>query len=177
MPSKHADREILSSQSITKYLVDNILNQDEEYGYDTWKEQMQNRSKVRTENRKRSEEEADDIYKELPEHLQKAVDLAKQKGASSWLTVLPLAEHDFVLHRAAFLDALSLRYGWTPSNMPPTSVEHALSCARGGFPSIRHNEIRDITASLLTEVCHDVSVEPHLQPSTEWSHDQLSRRC
>ena len=115
-----ADREILSSQSITKYLVDNILNQDEEYGYDTWKEQMQNRSKVRTENRKRSEEEADDNYKELPEHLQKAVDLAKQKGASSWLTVLPLAEHDFVLHRAAFLDALSLRYGWTPSNMPPT---------------------------------------------------------
>ena len=80
MPSKHADREFLSSQSITKSLVDNILNQDEEYGYDTWKEQMQNRSKVRTENRKRSEEEADDIYKELPEHLQKALDLAKQKA-------------------------------------------------------------------------------------------------
>ena len=34
-PSKHADREFLSSQSITKSLVDNILNQDEEYGYDT----------------------------------------------------------------------------------------------------------------------------------------------
>ncbi len=35
-----------------------------------------------------------------------------------------------------------------------------------GFPSIRHNEIRDITANLLTEVCHDVSVEPGLQPLT-----------
>ena len=46
------------------------------------------------------------------------------------------------------------------------SVEHALSCARGGFPTIRHNEIRDITATLLTEVCHDVCVEPDLQPVT-----------
>ena len=28
-------------------------------------------------------------------------------------------------------------------------MEHALSCARGGFPTIRHNEIRDITAHLM----------------------------
>ena len=31
---------------------------------------------------------------------------------------------------------------------------------------IRHNEIRDITASLMTEVCHSVSVKPLLQPLT-----------
>ena len=37
-------------------------------------------------------------------------------------------------------------------------------CPTGGFPSIRHNEVRDITASLLSEVCHGVSIEPHLQP-------------
>ena len=44
------------------------------------------------------------------------------------------------------------------------SVEHTLSCAKGGFPSIRHNEIRNLTATLLTEVCHNVSIEPGLQP-------------
>ncbi len=44
------------------------------------------------------------------------------------------------------------------------SIDHALSCPTGGFPSIRHNEVRDITASLLSEVCHNVSIEPHLQP-------------
>ena len=33
-----------------------------------------------------------------------------------------------------------------------------------GFPSIRHNEIRDLTANLLTEVCNDVCIEPDLQP-------------
>ena len=48
-----------------------------------------------------------------------------------------------------------------------------LSCPRGGFPSIRHNEIRDITANLLTEVCHDVQVETDLQ---EVSNEVLSGR-
>ena len=46
------------------------------------------------------------------------------------------------------------------------TVEHALSCPLGGFPSIRHNKIRDLTANLMTEVCHNVSIEPHLQPIT-----------
>ena len=43
-------------------------------------------------------------------------------------------------------------------------MEHALSCPNGGFPSIRQNEVRDITVSLLSEVCQGVSREPHLQP-------------
>ena len=34
------------------------------------------------------------------------------------------------------------------------------------FPIVRHNEIRDVTATLLTEVCHDVLLEPDLQPLT-----------
>ena len=45
-------------------------------------------------------------------------------------------------------------------------MEHALSCLKGGFPSIRHNEIRDLTANLLTEVCSDDCIEPELQPIT-----------
>ena len=33
-----------------------------------------------------------------------------------------------------------------------------------GFPIMRHNEVRDLTATLLTEVCHNVATEPSLQP-------------
>ena len=51
--------------------------------------------------------------------------------------------------------------------------DQALSCSRGGFPSIRHNEIRDLTADLLSEVCHNVSTEPQLQPMTG---EQLTHR-
>ena len=39
-------------------------------------------------------------------------------------------------------------------------------CPFGGFPIIRYNEVRDLTASLLTEVSHNVQTEPSLQPVT-----------
>ncbi len=39
-------------------------------------------------------------------------------------------------------------------------------CPKGSFPIIRHNEVRDITADLLTKICHDVEIEPTLQPLT-----------
>ena len=34
----------------------------------------------------------------------------------------------------------------------------------GGFPTIRHDEITDITASLLTEICSNVAIKLPLQP-------------
>ena len=37
-------------------------------------------------------------------------------------------------------------------------------CHICGLTFIRHNELRDLTASWLHEVCHDVAVEPPLQP-------------
>ena len=36
----------------------------------------------------------------------------------------------------------------------------------GWFLTLCHNEIRDLTAKLMSEVCHNVCVEPHLQPIT-----------
>ena len=47
------------------------------------------------------------------------------------------------------------------------TIEHALSCPKGGFPSLRHNEIQDVTTGLLSEVCNNVATEPHLQPPGE----------
>ena len=43
------------------------------------------------------------------------------------------------------------------------TTDHALSCPTGGITIIQHNEVRDLTASLLTKVCHDVCIEPRLQ--------------
>ena len=92
-------------------------------------------------------------------------------GASSWLSARPLQEHGFALHKGAFRVAIALRYGWEPTNLPshcacgePFDSCHALTCSKGGFTIARHNEIRDLTASLLREVCTDVEVEPRLQP-------------
>ena len=87
------------------------------------------------------------------------------------MSALPLTEYGFTLHKAAFHDAFALCYGW-PLHRTPSycacgtvfSVDHALSCPKGGLPSLRHNEIRDLTARLLTEVFHQVQMEPVLQP-------------
>ena len=105
--------------------------------------------------------------------MKRAMQASTEKGASSWLATLPIQEHGFALHKSAFRDALCLRYGWQPSHLPSHcicgksfTVEHALICTRGGYPSIRHNELRDITAGFLTGVCHNVGTEPPPQPIT-----------
>ena len=65
-----------------------------------------------------------------------------------------------------FRDVIALRYGWTPEEIlvecvcgKPFIIKHALSSQRGGFPTLRHNEVRGLTPSLLSEVCPNVAVE------------------
>ena len=170
IPSKIADNELHSSLLITLPLNNQILDHKREYSYEIIAEQQHNKASTRIKNRERSAREADVLYDQLPFSLQRAVDFARERGASTWLTVLPLTDHGFTLHRSDFHDAMALRYGWTPTKLPSKckcgnnfTVEHALSCARGGFPIIRHNEIRDLTANLLTEVCSNLCLEPELQ--------------
>ena len=168
IPSRNAAQELHSSILVISILCDHILSQDHEYGYEIIAKQLEAKALI---HREKTTTDAREILELLPVSLRRVIVLAKEKGSSTWLTALPLIEHGFALHKGAFHDALALRYGWTPSEMPSIctcgsrfSVEHALSCAKGGFPSIRHNEIRILTATLLTEVCHNVSIEPGLQP-------------
>ena len=49
--------------------------------------------------------------------MERAMQVSKEKGASSWLVTLPMAEHGFALHKMAFRDALYLRYGWRPLHL------------------------------------------------------------
>ena len=48
----------------------------------------------------------------FPDKTQRAVELACQKGASSWLTVIPLKDMDFDLNKREFRDAVRLQYDW-----------------------------------------------------------------
>ena len=42
------------------------------------------------------------------------------------------------------------------------SVDHALSCLKGGFVHQRHDEIRDLFGQTATEISKDVEIEPNL---------------
>ena len=41
-----------------------------------------------------------------------------------------------------------------------------MSCKKRGFVSIRRNDLRDLTANILSEVCKDIEIEPKLTPLT-----------
>ena len=100
-------------------------------------------------------------------------EISQMKGASSWLSVMPVTEHGFWLAKREFWDAIRLRYDWPLTHTPSHcacgesfNTTHALSCHLGGFITLRHNELRDFTAELLAEVCNDVKTEPALEPLT-----------
>jgi hypothetical protein len=115
----------------------------------------------------------DEIKTNLQPRSRKAVELACEKGASSWLTVLPIKDLGYDLNKQEFRDAIKMRYNWELSDLPTTcvcgdqfNIDHAMICRRGGLVIQRHNEIRDLEAELLSAVCKDVEVEPTLQPIT-----------
>ena len=93
------------------------------------------------------------------------------KGSSSWLFAKPLKDHGFSLNKGEFRDALCLRYGWQLRNLPQYcicgkgfSTDYAMICTHGGMIIAQHNEIRDLTAGWLNEVCRETETEPQLQP-------------
>ena len=77
--------------------------------------------------------------------------LNQEDGSFSWLTTLPLSEEGYDL---------------TKQCGEKFDLQHALSCKKGGFGSLQHNFVRNITSSVLSEVCKDVRVKPQLQPET-----------
>ena len=149
-PSHLSTTEYSASMKVTHPLLDHIIKQDEKYGYEILQDQHSAKAKVHKFKREQHSNAASTLKDVLPPSLAHAMDLSHEKGASTWLSVLPLEEYGFVLHKGAFRDALALRYGWSPANAPLNcacgthfSIEHVLSCSKGGYPSIRHNEIRD----------------------------------
>ena len=169
-PVSSSQRSFEASVRLTTPLVAAIATQDQDQTVDILKV-IEVKASLRQSNRDYQKLQAESTYNQLSSQLKRCVDLAKERGASSWLSVLPLDDHGFSLHKGGFQDAISLRYSWQLPNTPKKcncgsvfSTDHAMICPMGGFPTIRHNELRDITASLLSNVCHNVSTESRLQP-------------
>ena len=170
-PVMSCNHEFTSSVDVTAPLATLILLQQPDLTPDTIHDQQRAKARARKTRRQHHSNTAVELKTQLPRHLQRAMELGSEKGASSWLSALPIEDHGFALHKGAFRDALCLRYNWQPTHLPSKcicgkafSIDHALSCPTGGLPTIRHNELRDFTAKVMTEVCHDVCIEPPLQP-------------
>ncbi len=182
-PTKLAQVEYQNSRHTTSPLSGKIAQQAKAVP-GVFAEVSKRRKSARSAKRQQIAAEAIALKSSAPPTLQRSIDLASERGASSWLTSLPLERHGFTLHKGAFRDAICLRYGWQPEHLPGVcvcgkdfTVAHAMSCPCGGYPTIRHNELRDVTAELLRNVCKDVTVEPLLQPlTTEVLHGRTCNR-
>ena len=84
-------------------------------------------------------------------------------GASKWLLIILGTRVSISIYKiSGMLCTYVMDIYWT--RLPSIGIwcgklttEHALSCARKGFLSMRHNKILDLTTALLHEVCYDVS--------------------
>ena len=106
-------------------------------------------------------------------------DMHQEKGASIWLSTLPLKDEGYCLNKQEFSDLVKLRYGWPSSRLPTQcicgaqcDVQNSLSCKKGGFATLRHNHIKNVTAELLSQVTKHLKIEPVLQSLTGKTFEQ-----
>ena len=92
------------------------------------------------------------------------------KGASTWLSTLPLKKERYSLSKQKFCDLLKIQYGWPLFCLPnmcsceaSKDLQHSLSCKKSSFVSLRHNHLSNTTTNLIDKVCQDVRIEPPLQ--------------
>ena len=155
-PTLTADREYATSVDVTRDLTDMIIAQDMDL-----KKLDQNKMTEKINSLKREKEEAlkleaREIAQALDESMRRSFESTQEKGASSWLSALPLRRMGFVLNKQEFCDAIALRYGWSIPGIPKfcacgaeNSIDHTLTCKRGGYVIMRHNALRDLEGNLM----------------------------
>ena len=103
--------------------------------------------------------------------MERSLQLATGKRASIWLNTLPIKKVGYSINKQEFQDAIALRYNFKIKGMSANCtcgksnlINHALVCKLGGYTIMRHNEVRNLEADLLKQVCRDVQTEPALIP-------------
>ena len=140
-------REYNNSRKVTAPLTPRIVSQEQTYVYSKTRERQ-----IDMEIKKAREEihksKLQSLRSDMTPQQIRANDLAQMKGASAWLTSLPLQDEGFVLNKREFFDAISLRYRWnlkrTPTNCAcnkPFDSDHAMQCPLGGYVIRRHNRV------------------------------------
>ena len=170
LPMERANEENRNSITLTRSLTDKIVAQEAHSEVDL------NRIKEIKKQISRERENGQRIalariMSDLSYERKRKILAAQETGASNWLTSLPIRAKGFCLNKQEFIDAISLRYDWPIERLPnncvcgaSNNVNHAMTCKKGGFVCFRHDEVRDLTVSMLREICHDVTSEPSLLP-------------
>ena len=169
---KDAQYEYKNSRKLTSSLAKLIKEQNQMYIVNEL-EIKSIKGNIKTEKEERHKTTLVEIKRRLTENENRLNDITQEKCASNWLAAYPISDQGYDLNKQQFWDSIRLRYGWRLGNIPSTcscgskmDTQHAMCCKKGGFVTLRHNDVRDLTANLLNEVCNNVNIEPQLLPVT-----------
>ena len=166
--SELADTEFQNSQIMSENLRNKIIEQERASSQQHDKKIKENKNNIRRSKQACHHSILQRLRNDMSDEQRRLNEINRQQGASTWLTTLSIKEEGYTVNKNCFWYLLRLRYGWQLQRLP-TTLDHALSCKKGGFISLRHNQIRDLTANLLKTICHDVLIEPTLQQLTRES--------
>ena len=95
----------------------------------------------------------------------RSIEASMEDRVSIWLTVIPIKRNGFFWRKKPS----GIQYNIPLERLPTLCVcgdslnlQHALSCPKGRLVITRHNELRNLTAEMLGEVCKNVVIEPLL---------------
>ena len=103
-----SSHEYENSKMISSDMTKAIIDQD----YIHIKDQellKKNKNKIKTSREKRCADKLKMIREELDDISMRLNDIAQEKAASNWLTVLPIIEQNFNLNKQQFWDAIRLQ--------------------------------------------------------------------
>ncbi|KAL7474211.1 hypothetical protein ACHAW6_000199, partial [Cyclotella cf. meneghiniana] len=167
-PVEGADTLFCCSRAATKTLVHSLLT-NHPLGLDNHRSCVCNAGTAYHNTRKESDKAfRTSLLARATPKVKKRMERLAATGA--WLTTMPNRFGGSELSKLEWHDNVSIRYGWRPHALPDCcdgcgegfTVEHGLSCKKGGLVSIRHNDVRNKWAHLcslsLSSSC--ITVEP-----------------
>jgi hypothetical protein len=148
-PTTTADENWTNSTVVCGHLIAALRGTEEFRSADHNHIMSAGRAEMRLRKLSDSEAKLANLLSDLPKDRARTIKRGQHTGA--WLSALPSTVNGTELSAQEFRDAISMRYGITPSDLPVAcdgcdarfSLQHALACKKGGLVIFRHNEIRD----------------------------------
>ena len=111
-PRETAKMEYKHSTQITNKLTAKIYTQKLDLDYNPSDQQFTRHTKKQNTTKEKCKNIRDELLaKMIPESL-KLIKGAMEKGASFWLSALPIKAIGYALNKQEFTDAICMRYGW-----------------------------------------------------------------
>ena len=174
-PVESAEMAYSASKDGTVKIVKAIKG-DEEFTVHEHRERIaETHVKLRMEQKEQDQRKLDAALESMDAKKRRTVMRAVDGKTSNWLTVMPVARHQFDLSAVEFRDALAMRYSRPLLRMPancdgcggPFDLTHALDCKKGGLVTQRHNEVRDALGDIAALAYKEVVREPVVREADE----------